>query len=69
MKMTTIALRQDIKEKIMEFGNKGETYSEVILRLLESAKKRQLQELLMDERNTVTIKEARAKLNKIWPRS
>lgn len=69
MKITTIALRQDVKEKIMQFGNKGETYSDIILKLIENAKKRQLQELLMDEKDTVSIDEAREEVEKLWPRS
>ena len=66
MKNTTIALRQDVKEKIMEFGNKGDTYSDIILNLLESAKKRQLQDLLMDEKDTLTIDEALSNAKKRW---
>jgi len=66
MKITTIALRQDVKEKIMEFGSKSETYSDVILRLLESAKQRQLQDLLMDEKETVSVKSALFSAKKRW---
>ena len=58
MENTTIAISNEIKDKIKEFGNKGETYSEIIARLLESARKRQLQDLLMNEENTVSIDEA-----------
>ena len=50
----------------MEFGNKGETYSDIILNLLESAKKRQLQDLLMDEKDTLTIDEALSNAKKRW---
>ena len=66
MKNTTIALKQEIKEKIMEFGSKGETYSDIILRLLESAKKRQLQDLLMNEDETISIDEAISTAKKRW---
>ncbi len=66
MKNTTIALKQEIKEKIMEFGNKGETYSDIILRLLESARKRQLQDLLMNEEDTISIDEALSNAKKRW---
>ena len=58
MENTTIAISKEIKEKIKDFGNKGETYSEVILRLLESARKKQLQDLLMNEKDTVSVDDA-----------
>ncbi len=66
MGITTIALSKDLKEEIMEFGNKGETYSEIISRLLESAKKRQLHDLLMDEKDTVSIEKAISEAKKRW---
>ncbi len=66
MENTTIAVSNEIKEKIKEFGNKGETYSEVIARLLESAKKRQLHDLLMSEENTISINEAISNSKKRW---
>jgi len=61
---TTIAISTSIRDQIKEFGIKGETYDDILLRLLNSAKERQLQELLMDETGCITIKEARARLNK-----
>jgi len=66
MKNTTIAVSEEIREGIKEFGGKGETYSEVLLRLLKSARERQLQDLLMNEEGTVTIEEALSKANKKW---
>jgi len=66
MENTTIAISNEIKDKIKEFGNKGETYSEIIARLLESARKRQLQDLLMNEENTVSIDEAIGNSKKRW---
>ena len=63
---TTIAISNKIKEEIKEFGNKGETYSEILARLLESARKRQLHDLLMNEEDTVTIKEAITNAKKRW---
>ena len=64
MKNTTIAVTLEIKEKIKEFGNKGETYSEILERIIESARKRQLHDLLMDEKDTISIEEAIKRLNK-----
>ena len=63
---TTIAISEKTKESIKEFGNKGETYNEIIARLLHSAKERQLQELLMDEKETVTVREALKSAKKRW---
>ena len=66
---TTIAVSNEVKNEIMEFGLKGETYSDILKRLVESAKKRMLHDLLFNEEGTVTIKEARKEAEKRWPRS
>ena len=66
MTTTTIAVSAEIRDQIKEFGNKGETYDEVLARLLNSAKERQLQELLMDETNCVTAEEALSRAKKRW---
>ncbi len=66
MENTTIAITRSIQEKINEFGNKGETYSEIIARLIDSAKKRQLYDLLMNEENTVSIEEAITNSKNRW---
>jgi predicted CopG family antitoxin len=68
MEITTIAITPELKEKIQEFGNKGETYSQIIMRLLDSARKRQLHDLLMDEENTISIEEALDDAKKRWPK-
>lgn len=59
---TTISISEDIRDKIKEFGNKGETYTDILMRLYESAKQRQLQDLLMDTSNCITIEEAKQRL-------
>lgn len=66
METTTIAIPKQIKQEIMEFGNKGETYSDIILKLLKSAKQRQLQDLLMSEDNTIPIEDALENAKKKW---
>ena len=66
METTTIAITREIKEKMMELGNKGETYSEIIERLIKSARERQLSDLLMDEENTISIDEALQNAKKRW---
>jgi len=69
MEHTTIAVSREVKAQIMEFGNKGETYSEILTRLIESARQRQLHDLLMSKENTISLEEARSALDKKWPRS
>lgn len=65
---TTIAISTDIREQLKEFGTKGETYDEILAKLLTSAKERQLQELLMDTTNCVPIEEALSRAKKRWPK-
>lgn len=66
METTTIAVSNEVKEGIKEFGQKGETYSDIIVKLLQSARKRQLQDLLMNEENTMSIDEAISNSKKRW---
>jgi predicted CopG family antitoxin len=66
METTTIAISSQIRDEIKEFGIKGETYSEIIARILESARKRQLHDLLMDEKDTLSIDEAISNSKKRW---
>jgi predicted CopG family antitoxin len=51
---------------MQEFGYKGETYSEIIVRLIKSAKERQVHDLLMNEENTISIDEALSNAKKKW---
>jgi len=66
---TTIAVTKEVKNKIQEFGYKGETFSDILLRLYNSAVQRQLHDLLFNEEGCLTIEEARRELNKKWPKS
>lgn len=66
METTTIAVTKEVKEKISEFGNKGETYSDILARLVESARKRQIHDLLMNEEGTISIEEALEEAKKRW---
>ncbi|MEK6858374.1 MAG: hypothetical protein AABX53_00485 [Nanoarchaeota archaeon] len=66
MENTTIAVSNDVKEQIKEFGSKGETYSEILTRLLASARKRQLHDLLMSEEGTIPIEQAIAESKRKW---
>ena len=60
---TTISISQEVRNEIKEFGHQGETYEDILKKLLKSAKERQLQQILMDETNCITIKEARSRVN------
>ena len=66
MENTTIAVTNEVREHIKEFGNKGETYSDILKKLLESAKKRQLYDLLMNDEDSIPIQEAISNARKRW---
>ena len=66
MEMTTIALPKELKQKIGEFGNKGETFSKILSRLYKSACERQLHDLLFDETNCIPIEEAIKEAKEKW---
>jgi predicted CopG family antitoxin len=63
---TTISVSMVVREQLKEYGNKGETYDEIIKRLIESARDRQLQELLMNTEDSISIDEALARAKKRW---
>ncbi len=67
--VTTIQLSNEMKKKIASFGVKGETYEQILRRIYSLAVNEQLREFLMSSENTLSIDEARKKLNKKWPRS
>ena len=69
MENTTIAVSNEIKEMISEFGNKGETYSDILLKLIKSAKERQLHDLLMDDKDTISIEKALDNAKKRWQKN
>ena len=66
MEMTTIALTKEVREAIKQFGRKGEPYSDIIMKLIKSAKERQLHDLLMDEEGTISIDKALSKARRKW---
>lgn len=63
---TTIAISQKVKEQIKEYGNKGETYDEILSRILDSARERKIRDILMDPKDCVPIEEALARAKKKW---
>jgi hypothetical protein len=65
-KTTTIAIPMKVKEGIQRYGLKGESYSEIIVRLLKSAHERMLSDVLMDETDCITVEEALAEAKQKW---
>lgn len=63
---TTISIPTNIRDQIKDFGNKGETYGDILGRLISKAKERQLEELLLDTQDSIPAKEALAKAKKRW---
>lgn len=63
---TTIAINMKVKEDLQEYGLKGETYSQIIERLMKSARERMLSDVLMNEEDCITIEEALAEAKKKW---
>lgn len=66
--MTTIALPKSVKEGIREFGMMGENYSDVIVRLLKSARKQRLHDFLMSDEGCVPIEDAIKRADEKWSR-
>ena len=60
---TTIQISEEVKEKIKSFGNKGDTYQNIIERLYNIAVKDQLREFLMSSDNAISLEEARKMVN------
>ena len=68
MDITTIQLSKETKEKISSFGNKGESYDEIIRRIYNLAVKEHLRQFLMSSEGFIPIEEAIKEANKKWPR-
>ncbi len=68
MEMTTIAVSKDVRRQICEFGCMGESCSDVLVRLIKSARERQLHDLLMNEEGCVPIEDAIREARRKWPR-
>lgn len=63
---TTISVSVEVRDRIREFGEKGETYSSILDRLYKSAKERQLHDLLFEEKDTVNVRSAIESARKRW---
>lgn len=63
---TTIAISEAVREQIKEYGHKGETYDQILVRLIEAANNYALEKLLMDDTNCSPISEAIDRAKKKW---
>jgi len=63
---TTISIPKDMTDELKEFGQMGETYEDVIGRLLKSAKERQLHDMLMDDSDSVPVRDALKRAKAKW---
>ncbi|MFW5705311.1 MAG: DUF7557 family protein [Nanoarchaeota archaeon] len=64
MVATTIQVDSEVKDQLTEFKMPGETYNDLLKRLYKSACERQLQDLLMNSEDSVSIDEAIAWIEK-----
>ena len=60
---TTIQISKETKNLIGSFGNKEDTYEEIIKRMYDLAVKEQLHQFLMSSNETLTLEEARELIN------
>jgi hypothetical protein len=58
--MTTISIKRSTKERLMEFGRKGETYDDILNRVMDGYKqwleKRKEMPLVMLKREEINVK-------------
>tara|TARA_Y100000310_G_C20478696_1_gene713659 strand:- start:164 stop:376 length:213 start_codon:yes stop_codon:yes gene_type:complete len=69
MKITTIQLSKETKDKISSFGVKGESYEQILNRIYALAVKEQLKDFLMSSENTISLDEFEKEVDKEWPKS
>ena len=67
MKITTIQLSKETKDKISSLGVKGESYDKIIRRIYSLAVKEQLRNFLMSDEGFIPIEEAIKEADKKWP--
>ena len=66
---TTIQLDNTTKTLISSFGTKEDTYDDIIKKMYKLAVKEQLREFLMSSEDAISLKEARRRIEKKWPKS
>ncbi|MFH1276371.1 MAG: hypothetical protein ABIH82_04635 [Candidatus Woesearchaeota archaeon] len=60
---TTIQVSEETKRLIGTFGTKEDTYEDILKKMYELAVKEQLREFLFSSENTLSLKEARKRIN------
>lgn len=63
---TTICITTELRNKIKEFGHKGETYTDILKRIVKTVEEVQLERLLLDTTGCTPIKEALERSKKRW---
>ncbi|MFW5704264.1 MAG: hypothetical protein ACOCXG_00330 [Nanoarchaeota archaeon] len=66
MSLTTIAISSTLRDKIKEFGLKGESYEDILSRFVEHENDRLLRSVFMSDENTTTIEDALERAKKKW---
>ena len=66
MKITTIQLSNEMKEKLATFGSKNETYDTILRRVYGLAVKEQLRDFLMSSEGFISIDEAIKRHKQKW---
>lgn len=69
MEISTIQLSKETKRKISSFGNKGESYEDILKKIYSMALKEQVRQFLMNEEDSITLEEFKKEINKKWPKS
>ena len=68
MKITTVQLNEETKQKIASFGSKNETYDEILNRIYNAAVKVQLREFLTSG-EAISLEDFKKEVEKEWPKS
>ncbi|MEK6824067.1 MAG: hypothetical protein AABY06_03460 [Nanoarchaeota archaeon] len=69
METTTIQLSNEMKKKIASFGNKGETYEQILERIYQFAFRENLRKFMMSSEGFVSLDEFEKEVKKKWPES
>lgn len=63
---STIAVPNELKQELREWGSKGESYADILSRILKKMKERQLEEFLLDDTDCVPIEQALKEAKATW---
>ncbi|MBI2004044.1 hypothetical protein HYS72_01115, partial [Candidatus Pacearchaeota archaeon] len=68
MGITTIQLSNEMKKKISAFGNKGETYEQILERMYALAFRENLRKFMMSSEGFISLDEFEKEVKKKWPK-